>query len=52
MYIINLILSKSVPKTPREMWTGRFATSPDMGVSKTYVERKVEPLAEIEPVLS
>ena len=23
MYILNLVLSKSVPKTPREMWIGR-----------------------------
>ena len=23
MYILNLVPSKSVPKTPREMWTGR-----------------------------
>ena len=44
MYIQNLVRSKSVPTTQREMWTGQalFATFPDMGVSSTCNERKDE----------
>ena len=41
MYILNLVPRKSVPKTPREMWTCTlFAISPDIGVSGICAERK------------
>ena len=54
-YILNHVLSKSVPKTPREMWNGRKPTLnhfSELGMSNTRAKRKDEQVGDkIESML-